>query len=53
MVGPSQVLTGTSTFTIAGTTKARYYVVWLTQLTDSDGGFQGSISEVAFKALKA
>jgi hypothetical protein len=41
---------GSGTFTIAQDTKARYYVVWLTQLTGSDGGYQGSVSEVGFRA---
>jgi eukaryotic-like serine/threonine-protein kinase len=52
VVGPTQTMKGSGTFTINPNTKARYYVVWLTQLTGSDGGFQGSVSEVSFRGVK-
>jgi hypothetical protein len=50
VVGPTQTMKTAGTFTIKAGTSARYYIVWLTQLTpDGSGRFWGSISEVAFK----
>lgn len=49
VVGDTQTLTGTNTFTIKAGTSARYYIVWLTQLTADGNGYRGSLSEVTFK----
>jgi hypothetical protein len=50
VVGSTQTMKSTDTFPIAAGTSARYYIVWLTQLTpDGAGRFWGSISEVGFK----
>ncbi|HST65198.1 MAG TPA: protein kinase family protein [Mycobacteriales bacterium] len=48
-VSTTQTMKGSDTFTIKPGTSARYYVVWLTQLTGAGDGFRGSISEVTFK----
>jgi hypothetical protein len=50
VVSPTQTMTASGTFAIKAGTSARYYIVWLTQLT-SDGKEQywGSVSEVTFK----
>ncbi|HEV7653333.1 MAG TPA: protein kinase family protein [Mycobacteriales bacterium] len=50
VVSPAQTLTASTTFPIAKGTSARYYIVWLTQLTsDGNGQYWGSVSEVTFK----
>jgi putative peptidoglycan lipid II flippase len=50
VVGPTRTLKTADTFSIRSGTSARYYIVWLTQLTsDTDGKFVGSLSEVAFR----
>jgi hypothetical protein len=50
VVADTQTMKTTGTFSIKSGTSARYYVVWLTQLTsDGSGKYWGSLSEVAFK----
>jgi hypothetical protein len=50
IVADTQTMKTTGTFSIKAGTSARYYIVWLTQLTpDGDGKYWGSLSEVAFK----
>jgi hypothetical protein len=50
VVSPTQTMTASGTFAIKAGTSARYYVVWLTQLTsDGKGQYWGSVSEVTFK----
>jgi hypothetical protein len=49
-VSAVQTMKDSSTFAIKKGTTARYYVVWLTQLSDDGGGFRGSLSEVTFKS---
>jgi eukaryotic-like serine/threonine-protein kinase len=48
-VSAAQTMKGSGTFTVKPGTKARYYVVWLTQLTGEGDGYRGSVSEVTFK----
>ncbi|HEY6747117.1 MAG TPA: protein kinase family protein [Mycobacteriales bacterium] len=48
-VSAAQTMKDSGTFTIKANTSARYYVVWLTDLTDDGNGFRGSLSEVTFK----
>jgi eukaryotic-like serine/threonine-protein kinase len=49
VVGDTQTLKGSNTFAIKSGTSARYYIVWLTQLTADGDGYRGSLSEVTFK----
>lgn len=51
VVGETRTMPETpTTFDIKPGTTARYYVVWLTQLTEDGGGrYWGSLSEVGFK----
>jgi hypothetical protein len=50
LAAPTQTMKSSSTFKLKAGTSARYYIVWLTQLTpDGDGKYRGSLSEVAFK----
>jgi hypothetical protein len=50
VVSPTQIMKASGTFAIKAGTSARYYIVWLTQLTsDGTGQYWGSVSEVAFK----
>jgi hypothetical protein len=50
VVGATRTMKAADTFSIKAGTSARYYIVWLTQLTpDGSGRFWGSISEVTFK----
>jgi len=49
-VSAAQTMKDSGTFAIKAGTSARYYVVWLTQLTGDGDGFRGSVSEVTFKA---
>ena len=48
-VSATQTMKDSGTFPIKANTSARYYVVWLTDLTDDGSGFRGSLSEVTFK----
>jgi eukaryotic-like serine/threonine-protein kinase len=49
-VGATTTLRDSANFPIKAGTSARYYVVWLTQLTpDGSGRYWGSLSEVTFK----
>ena len=49
VVSTTQTVTAPGTFSIKAGTSARYYVVWLTQLTGDGDGYRGSVSEVTFK----
>lgn len=50
VVGATTTMKTSSTFMITKGTTARYYVVWLTQLTpDGNGQYWGSVSEVTFQ----
>jgi eukaryotic-like serine/threonine-protein kinase len=50
-VGSKADTASTNKITVKAGTTARYYIVWLTQLTsDNEGQYYGSLSEVSFRA---
>ena len=50
VVAATATMAKSGTFSIKAGTSARYYIVWLTQLTpDGNGKFWGSVSEVTFR----